>query len=103
MSGEGMSAADNLVGADAPVVVVHIGIGGDVNYLMAGPVDFFVVDERSPHDRVYQMTHEATRDGIAAVLGEDAIGSRHDARHPAIAARIIAAAEGASHLREVQP
>lgn len=89
--------------SEAPIVVVRIDASGDVAYLMSGPVDLFVVDERCPNDRVYRMTVQTPRSEIATVLGDDAIGSRNDDRHRAIAARVNAVADGRDHLTVVKP
>ena len=34
----------------------HISEDGDIDYQLSGDAVFLVVDERAPHDRVYQMT-----------------------------------------------
>jgi hypothetical protein len=61
-------------------------------------VQVIVVDERAPHDRVYELTQRWPAATIDPMLGSDPIGSRFDGRHEAIAARILAAREGKPHL-----
>lgn len=82
---------------ETPVVIVHITdeSGIPTGYLAHGDVRLFVVDENVPNDRVYEMTERQTIEEIRAIVPEDApIGSKHDARHPALEAAILAHVEG---------
>ena len=67
-----------------PICVVHLHEDGGFEYLLSGDAVFLVVDERASHDRVYQMTLQSPRGAITGLLGNSAIGSRHDTRHPAV-------------------
>jgi hypothetical protein len=84
-----------------PVCVVHVRKDGSMDFHLDGYVAFFIVDERVPHDRVYQMTMRTPREQIAELLSASEFGSRYDARHTAIAHRIESALRGKSHLAEV--
>jgi hypothetical protein len=73
------------------IVLVHIQGNGSIEYLIQHGTGarVFVVDERAPHDRVYEMTLQAPIEAIQAVLGDDPIGSRADSRHKAIEHRVL--------------
>ena len=85
-----------------PVVVVHIAEDGAFRYLVHGEARLLIVDERAPHDRVYEITDRVSAQEIADVLRDDAIGSRNDDRHEAISARILTFISGRPHLRVVE-
>ena len=85
-----------------PVVVVHIAEDGAFRYLVHGEARLLIVDERAPHDRVYEITDQVPAQEIANVLRDDAIGSRNDDRHEAISARILTFINGRPHLRVVE-
>ena len=80
-----------------PICVVHITGESNIEYHLSGDVVFLVIDERAPHDRVYQMV-QTPREEIAALIGDSPIGSRHDVRHAAIERRIARSEQGKSHL-----
>lgn len=83
--------------SETPIVIVHITdeSGIATSYLAHGDVRLFVVDENVPNDRVYEMTERQTIEEIRAIVPEDApIGSKNDARHPALEAAILAHVEG---------
>jgi hypothetical protein len=84
-------------------VVVHFQANGSMDYLISGDKRFrlFVVDERAPHDRVYEMTKRCSKERVAAVLGNDPIGHAGDSRNAAIVARIREYVEGTPRLRVV--
>jgi hypothetical protein len=74
-----------------PIVLIHIHGDGryDVNYLVHGETRVLVVDERSPHDRVYEITRRVAAEQIEEVVGESPIGNQFDARHEAVKARFF--------------
>ncbi|MCK9549155.1 hypothetical protein [Aquamicrobium sp.] len=86
------------------VAVVHIKEDGSADYLICGDERFrlFVVDERAPNDRVYEMTQRDDPEAIRAILGDDPIGSCHDDRHAAIAARVREVTDGTPRLKPVE-
>ena len=84
-----------------PTVIVRFDADVELSFHAIGDVRFLVVDERVPNDRVYEITDRKTPEAIAAIIGDSEIHSKHDARHPAIEARIIAFVEGKPHLRPV--
>ncbi|SMF70631.1 hypothetical protein [Allosphingosinicella indica] len=89
----------------APVVVIHFLADGDTTYRVFGdgPVRVLFVDEKAPHDRVYEWLSREPMEDLAAIVPEGgAVGSKSDARHPAIANAIEAALEGRPHLRPVE-
>jgi hypothetical protein len=59
---------------DRPICVVQIKENGDLDYLWSGAMDLFVIDERAPLDRVYQMSIQSSRDQIAALIGDSPVG-----------------------------
>lgn len=82
------------------VAIVRFDEHGEITYHVASDSRFrlFIVDERAPHDRIYEWTMRATGDEIAAILGEDTIGSSQDIRHAAVEAMIHAHVDGRPHL-----
>ncbi|AYJ87629.1 hypothetical protein D3Y57_19020 [Sphingomonas paeninsulae] len=74
------------------MVIVHIDAQGSVDYLAAGSgLRLFIVDERAPHDRVYEWLPRNSIAQIEEVMPADSeVGSSADARHPAIANRLHA-------------
>ncbi len=86
------------------IAVVHIKDDGSTDFLLCGDERFrlFVVDERAPNDRVYEMTQRDDPDTVRAVLGNDPIGHRGDIRHAAIEARINEIIDGTPRLRPVE-
>ncbi len=81
--------------------IVHIAADGEVDYQVTEGTRLLVVDERAPGDRVYEVTSRITAADVITLIGADEVGSQHDDRHPVLAARVIAAQEGRSHLRLV--
>lgn len=84
-------------------VVFHFDGRGDWHVLNSAGVRVFCVDERAPHDRVYEMRNVATEAEIAALLGDDPIGSMDDARQPGIEARLREQLTGTPRLAVVSP
>ncbi len=85
-----------------PTVIVHINADGEQTYHLRGDAELLIVDERTPHDRVYRYTTQSALCDIGRILGDDAIGSKGDTRHPALAAKIERAAEGKPVLSLVE-
>jgi hypothetical protein len=55
--------------------VVQIARNGDPSYYADGDIDFLVIDERFPHDRVYALsTHQVAPDVVDELIGSDRIG-----------------------------
>ncbi len=85
-------------------VIVRFDERGEIDYTVVGDaVRLFIVDERTPGDRVYEWLPRATAKQFRAIIpaGEE-IGNSVDERHDAIAARINAAIEGRPHLSIVE-
>lgn len=86
-----------------PIALIRIGEDGlPCDFLFAGEVDFYIVDERSRSDRVYRFSREAPREAIDAIIGDSQIGHAGDERQAAIGNRIDAFLEGRKHLTVVQ-
>lgn len=98
---QGVLQVKPVLDADAATAIVHIAADGEVDYQVTEGARLLIVDERAPGDRVYEVTSRITADDVTALIGEDEVGSQHDDRHPVLAARVIAAQEGRSHLRLV--
>lgn len=83
---------------DRPVCVVHISENGDETYSVFGAARMLIIDERAPHDRIYEISSRMDARELAALIGESEIGHAEDERHEAIAACINAAIDGRKHL-----
>lgn len=86
------------------VVIVRFDEDGEIDYTVIGDdrVRLFIVDERAPHDRVYEYTSSDPVERLREIIPRGSIiGSQHDDRHEAIVARILAAREGRAHLEVV--
>lgn len=80
-------------------VIVQFDQNGELSYHVIGDdrVRLFIVDERAPHDRVYEWTQRSPASEFRRLIPEGAeIGHGKDSRHAAIAARIEAG--GKPHL-----
>ena len=87
------------------MIVVRFDEAGDISYHVYGDerVRLFIVDERAPHDRVYEYTQRQPATAFRDLIPEDTeIGHSGDDRHEAIKARIEAWQDGVSHLRPVE-
>lgn len=86
------------------VAVVHIKEDGDTDYLICGDDKFrlFIVDERAPNDRVYEITLRDAPETIREIIGDSPIGHRNDERHAAIEARIKEELDGTPRLKVVE-
>ncbi len=84
-----MSERPKLPGADENVVLVHIDENGDVAYRLAGKCRLFVIDERTPNDRVYEVTTTISMQAINKIIADGEIGDQHDEQHQAVEAAIL--------------
>lgn len=67
-----------------PTVIVRFDHRGEMEYYVNGEaVRLIVVDERCTSDRCYEMLSRCEPEQIAEILGDDPIGNKNDARHPA--------------------
>jgi hypothetical protein len=74
-------------------VVVQIGERGDQYYYADGDVDFLVIDERCPRDRVFALSrHQVPPAVIDELIGNDRIGRWGDM--PGTEAAILAYLKG---------
>ena len=85
-----------------PTAIVQFAADGEISFFAAGDVRFLVVDERAPNDRVYEITDRETPGTIAAIIGDDEMHNKHDARHAAVAAKVLAYVEGRPRLTVVR-
>jgi len=86
------------------IVCVHFDERGEIDYRVFGgeEVRLFIVDDRAPHDRVYEWTRRDDPAAFRELVPEGAeIGHSGDERHEAIAARIDAFTSGKPHLSVV--
>lgn len=84
-------------------VIVHFDKDGELDYHVTGEeVRLFIVDDRVPHDRVYEWTRRCDASDIGAIIGDDAsIGHSGDERHAAVTHSILALQEGRPRLAVV--
>lgn len=84
-------------------VIVRFDEYGNMDYFVNGEsVRFLIVDERAPHDRVYEWTNRATDEEIREIIPDDAeIGSANDSRHDAVKARVETITDGKPRLSVV--
>lgn len=88
-----------------PIIIIRHNpeVLGGIEYYVEASADVrvFVVDERCPNDRVYELTQRFERAELLGMIGESEIGHAGDARHKAVTNRINAAVDGKPHLRSV--
>jgi hypothetical protein len=87
------------------IVICHFDESGNESYHVFGDerVRLFIVDDRAPHDRVYEVTSRAPTEEFRNLIAEgETIGHSGDARHEAIKARIDAWQSGQPHLLAVE-
>ena len=87
-------------------VVVRIDERGEYSYHVFGgdSIRLFLIDERCPHDRVYEWLSRDSADEFRQLIPEGSeIGSSQDERHEAVANVITSHQEGRPHLRVVEP
>jgi hypothetical protein len=59
--------------------VVQIDVDGNLHYFADGSIDFLIIDERCPRDRVYALSnHQVKPDVIDRLIGTDRIGRLGD-------------------------
>ncbi|MFE8106896.1 hypothetical protein [Sphingomonas melonis] len=83
------------------IVVVHFDEDGEQTYHVFGSegIRLFIVDERAPNDRVYEVVSREDPATFRDLVPEGAeIGSSQDERHPAIVHRINALRDGKPFL-----
>ena len=81
------------------MVVLRFDENGEQTYHVIGDkIRFFIVDDRVPHDRVYEWLDREDADEIKAILGGDRIGSKQDGRHAAIRNAILSDLECRARL-----
>ena len=82
------------------IVVLHSDEDGEQSYHVFGDgVRLFVVDERVPNDRVYEVLSRDDPATLRDLIPEGSdIGSSQDERHPAIVHRINALRDGKPFL-----
>lgn len=91
----------NVIGA----VVVHFDEYGEMNYHVYGDegVRLFIVDDRAPHDRVYEWTQRESPSALRDMIPEGVeIGHCNDARHAAIEHVVNAYVDGKPRLSIVE-
>lgn len=85
-----------------PVAIIYINEDGETEYHVTEGVRLFIVDERAPEDRVFEVTPKSTHVEVMAIIGDSPIGHEGDSRHEAIAARVREAETGEPRLRLVK-
>lgn len=85
------------------IAIVRFSETGEISYHVASDERFrlFIVDERCPHDRVYEWRSRDDGPTVAAILGDGPFGHSGDERHAAVAAVIEAHMDGRRHLAAV--
>lgn len=86
------------------VVAVRFDERGDISYHVIGDerVRFFIIDERAPHDRVYEWTSRQDPAELRELIpAGTAIGSSSDERHAAIEHLVACSERGERHLSAV--
>lgn len=72
-----------------PSVAICIDENGLQTVFICGDVNVYTVCELSPNDRVYKHSEYVTEDEITSIIGDSPIGSKDDARHAALSARVL--------------
>lgn len=87
------------------IVIVRYDEHGEIDFHVCGgeTVRLFIVDERAPHDRVYEWTQRCTPEEIREIIPAGTeVGSNQDARHPAVVHVVEAIKRGERRLRVVE-
>ncbi|MGE0725309.1 MAG: hypothetical protein AB7O45_13100 [Alphaproteobacteria bacterium] len=63
-----------------PTAVVHIDAAGVPHYAVTGGARLLVIDERTPGDRVYEISTALTWAGLYRLIGGSAIGHVGDGK-----------------------
>lgn len=85
-------------------VLINMDATGCVEVITDEPAEVICVSEHTPHDRLYRLTdaHMVSPEAVAAILGQDHIGSATDDRHEAMKNRILAHMDGKPFLKPVK-
>lgn len=85
-------------------VVINFGPNGELQVVTDDACEVYTVDDRAPNGRVYRISdaHMVGRSAVDAVLRDDPVGHSGDERHAAISSRVLAAIDGAPHLKLVE-
>lgn len=88
---------------DRPVALIRFDEMGEMQLGIFGQgVRLVVIDERAPHDRVYEVTHREPLKALNRLVSPDEpIGHANEARHEAMVARMTALFAGKPHLQVV--
>ncbi|GGD30918.1 hypothetical protein [Aureimonas glaciei] len=79
-------------------VAIHFDEDGEFRIYQSGEgVTVYVIDDRVPNDRVYQLQPASQADEIEALIGKSPIGSADDEKHDFITAQILGGYYGGSH------
>lgn len=71
------------------LILVHFDEEGNITYHITGDrCRVFVVDERAPDDRVYEILSRDEPESLGEVIGASPIGSSKDKRHEDVTAKI---------------
>ena len=83
-----------------PTCIVHIGLDGNTDFAVCGDARLLTIDERAPHDRVYEVSRRISQDQLAALIGDSPVGNAKEIseRHAALLARVPASLTGKPHL-----
>lgn len=86
-----------------PVALLRWTEDGELQLGMFGDgIRMLVIDERVPHDRVYEVTHREQLHALDALIPPGTeVGHADDERHEALVARMTALFNGKPHLRVV--
>lgn len=83
-------------------VIVRFDEDGELSYHAFGDVRLFIVDERCPHDRVYEYLDRPPIKQFRELIPEGSeIGSCLDERHEAIANAVLAKLRGEERFKLV--
>ena len=83
--------------------VVQYDERGEVRFFITHGETMLIIDERTPHDRVFQITRTMHPDELALILRGSAVGSAKDERHAAVVARVEELFSGKPRLSVVTP
>lgn len=96
--------SQNVSSAVEAIIVVQFDEDGELSYHVCGgeTVRLFIVDERAPHDRVYEWLPRCDAATIRSIIPDGApIGSSQDERHAAVENAVLSLMEGRPHLSVV--
>lgn len=98
-----VAGGGQVVADQRPVAILRWTEEGELQLGMFGDgIRMLVVDERAPHDRVYEVTHREPLKALDALIPPGTeIGHAADERHDALVARMTALFEGKPHLQVI--